>query len=249
MSDFLISKPIDVATRETASFLSSRLANGSEVIEVGCGDGEVAAQLIRQGYRVIGLDSDKDRVAKAQACGVHAVVASWPQVNYQPVDGIAFTRSLHHINPLDQAVTKTRHLLNPDGYLLIEDFAFGEIDPRTVAWFVDLLRSEQGRSPIRPIDDQLVTKLLSANEPEKVWYESHDQALHSMAAIIRAVSSHFKIIATQSVPYLYRYIVPVLPENIEAATFVEQVMAKEIRMQQKEMRSALLGRRIIAQPE
>ena len=248
MSDFLISKPIDVATRETATFLSSHLANGLEVIEVGCGNGEVAAQLLRQGYRVIGLDSEKDRVAKAQARGVHAVVVSWPEFNYQPVDAIAFTRSLHHINPLDQAITRARQLLKPDGHLLIEDFAFGETDLRTISWFVDLLRSEQERSLIRPIEDQLVTKLLSANEPVGVWHESHDQALHLIAAITRAVSSRFNIIATQCAPYLYRYLVPVLPENIEAAAFVERVFNKEIDAA-KRNQIALLGRRIIAQPK
>jgi SAM-dependent methyltransferase len=248
MSDFFISKPIDVATRETTTFVSSRLASGAELIEVGCGDGEVAAQLLSQGFRVIGLDSEKDRVAKAQACGVHAVVASWPEFKYKPVDAIVFTRSLHHISPLDQAVTKARDLLKPDGHLLIEDFAFGETDTLTISWFVDLLRSEQALSLIQPKEDQLVTKLLSANEPVRVWHETHDQALHSIAAIIRAVSSQFNIIATQSAPYLYRYLVPVLREDLEAARFVELVTNEEIAAAKRNA-IALLGRRIIAQPK
>jgi SAM-dependent methyltransferase len=248
MSDVSASKPVDVPTRETFAFVSSHLPIGSEILEVGCGDGEVALELSRFGYRVMGLDSEVERIVKAQTRGVRAVVASWPEFDGRPVDGIAFTRSLHHINPLDEAVEKARKLLKPTGLLLIEDFAFGETEKETVQWFVKILRSEQGRSLIRPVEDQLITRLLSAEDPMMVWRESHNQELHSIAAITEAISKRFTVRETASVPYLYRYLVPVLPETRMAAAFVEQVFKEEAR-REKQKESLLMGRRIVASPK
>jgi SAM-dependent methyltransferase len=70
--------PVDVATRETLEFLTSHLSVRATILEVGCGDGRVASRLLKQGYRVTGLDSKSDMIAKA-ARGVPTVVASWPK--------------------------------------------------------------------------------------------------------------------------------------------------------------------------
>ena len=248
MSDVFPGKPIDVATRETFAFISSHLPHGSEILEIGCGDGEVALELARHGYHVVGLDSEQDRVAKAQARGVNAIVASWPEFHRRPVDAIAFTRSLHHINPLGRAVDKARELLKPRGVLLIEDFAFGETDNRSVQTFLEILRSKKAQKLIMPVAGQLVTDLLAATDPMTVWHGSHDQALHSIAAIIEAVSKRFTIRETDSVPYLYRYLIPVLPETEAAAAFLEGAFNEEAHLG-RERSIVFMGRRIVADPE
>jgi SAM-dependent methyltransferase len=248
MSERFLKKPIDIPTRETAAFILSHLSAESEVLEIGCGDGEVADELSSHGHRVTGLDPEHDRVAKAQQRGVRAVVASWPEFDGSPVDAIAFTRSLHHINPLDGAVEKARELIKPTGLLLIEDFAFDETDHATVRWFVEILRSDEGKSQVEPVEGQLVTDLLATQDPMLVWQESHDQDLHSIDAIADAVSKQFIIEETKSVPYLYRYLIPVLPETVNAATFIEQVFRDEAAAgKRKEI--TLMGRRIVAKPK
>ena len=239
-------KPIDIPTRETTRFLLSYLAPGATILEVGCGDGEVAFELASKGYRVTGLDSEFERIAKARLLGVNAKVATWPQFDHELVDAIAFTRSVHHIDPLDKAVEKARELLQPGGLLLIEDFAFGETDERTVRWFLKTLRSDQSKSHVVPVEGAFVTKLLSAENPMKAWHENHNQALHSITAITAAVLEQFEILESGSVPYLYRYLIPVLPETKAAATFVTQVFDEESRAQDEIM---LMGRRIVARPK
>jgi SAM-dependent methyltransferase len=245
MLDASTDKPIDIPTRETLNFLSHHLDIAAAILEVGCGDGEVAFELSRKGYRVVGLDSDAERVAKAQKSGVSAVVASWPGFDSSPVDAIAFTRSLHHINPLDGAVEKARELIKPDGLLLIEDFAFGETDDRTVRWFLDILRSDQGKSHVIPVEGQFVADLLSAEDPMKAWHKNHNKALHSISALVSAISKRFVILETKSVPYLYRYLIPVLPETTTAAAFVEEVLNEEARLGE-DGGILLMGRRIVA---
>jgi SAM-dependent methyltransferase len=241
-----INRPMDVATRETFAFLASHLPNEAEIIEVGCGDGEVALELAHYGYNVMALDSDVERVAKAQARGVRAKVATWPSFGHTTVDAIAFTRSLHHIDPLDLAVTRAHELLKRSGSLLIEDFAFGEANENTVDWFVKLVRSES--PPLNAGEDHLVTRLLSADDPVKAWRESHDKALHSIATLREAISRKFTIREMQSVPYIYRYLIPVLPETKEAATVVERLLGEEI-LAAKQNKTLLMGRRIIAVPK
>src|SRR5947199_7603622 len=157
MLDLIAVQPSDVPTRETLKFLESHIPVGATILEVGCGEGQVACELLKRGYHVSGLDSDPEVVASAQAHGVPAVVASWPKfASSVSFDAIAFTRSLHHINPLRQAIVRARELLNPNGFLLIEDFALDDVNEAPVAWFVRVLRSTQRMALINPVADQLV---------------------------------------------------------------------------------------------
>ena len=117
MLKLIAAQPSDVPTRETLKFFESHIPVGATILEVGCGEGQVACELLKRGYRVTGLDSDPEVIARAQRRGVRAVVASWPQFGGSAsFDVIAFTRSLHHINPLREAIGRARELLNPRGF-------------------------------------------------------------------------------------------------------------------------------------
>ena len=248
MPDFIANRPTDVPTRETLGFLIPHLPVGAEVLEVGCGEGQVACELLRRGYRATALDSDAEAVASAQARGVRAVVASWPTFDSSvSFDAIAFTRSLHHINPLRQAIVRARELLNPTGFLLIEDFALDEVNEATVAWFAKVVRSTQGRALINPVADQLATELLSATDVMQTWRDNHAHDVHSFRAMNEAIAAQFVLLETQSVPYFYRYLIPVLPETWGAAAFVDEVFQQETILGNRG-EIAFLGRRIVASP-
>ena len=249
MPDLIANRPTDVPTRETLGFLISRLPVGANVLEVGCGEGQVACELVQRGYRVTGLDSDSERIARAQAHGVRAIVASWPKFESSVLfDGIAFTRSLHHINPLRQAIVRARELLNPNGFLLIEDFALDDVNEATVAWFVKVLRSAQGKALINPVPDQLTTVLLSATDIMQTWRDNRAPELHSFEAINEAIAEQqFVVLETQSAPYFYRYLIPVLPETSSAALFVNEVFQQETILGSRG-EIVFLGRRIVASP-
>ena len=248
MADLITNTPTDVPTRETLGFLISRLRVGAKVLEVGCGEGQVGCELLKRGYHVTGLDSDSEAVARAQARGVRAVVASWPKFDSSvSFDAIAFTRSLHHINPLGQAIVRARELLNPNGFLLIEDFALDEVNEATVAWFVKVLRSTQGKALINPVADQLVTELLSATDIMQTWRDNRAHDVHPFTAMNEEIAAQFVVLETQSTSYFYRYLIPVLPETSEAASFVDEVFQQETILGNRG-EIVLLGRRIVASP-
>lgn len=229
-------------------FLTSRIPVGAEILEIGCGEGRVARELLRRGYRVTGLDSDPKVIARAQERGVPAIVGSWPEFGGSvSFDAIAFTRSLHHIRPLPEAIGRARELLNPMGLLLVEDFAFEEADEATIAWFVKVLRSRQGIALINPVAGQLVTELLSATDVKDAWQHNRGDDVHSITTMNETIGERFVGRETQSVPYLYRYLIPVLAETSEAASFVKDVFQQETVLG-KRGEVVLLGRRIVASP-
>jgi SAM-dependent methyltransferase len=248
MPDLVVNQPTDVPTREALMFLISYIPVGAEILEIGCGDGWVACELLKRGYRVTGVDSDSEAIARAQARGVRAVVASWPKFESSvSFDAIAFTRSLHHINPLDEAIVHAHGLLIPEGLLLIEDFAFEEANEATINWFVKVLRSTQGKALINPVADQLVTELLSATDVMETWCDNRAHDLHPFTAINEAIAAQFVVLETQSAPYLYRYLIPVLPETSVAASFVDEIFQQETTLGNRR-EIVLLGRRIVASP-
>jgi 2-polyprenyl-3-methyl-5-hydroxy-6-metoxy-1,4-benzoquinol methylase len=248
MLSVIANQPIDVPTRETLMFLTSRIPLGAEILEVGCGEGHVAGELLKHGYRVTALDSDPEVIARAQARGVPAMVGSWPEFDGSAsFDTIVFTRSLHHITPLREAIGHARELLKPMGSLLIEDFAFEDVKESTIGWFAKVVRAKQAMALITPIADQLVTDLLSSTDVMDAWQRNRGHDLHSMAVMNEAIAERFVVDETWSVPYLYRYLIPVLAETSKAAAFVNEVFEQEALLGQRS-RGVLLGRRVVASP-
>lgn len=239
-----VTKPVDVPTRATVAFIASYLPSGTAILEVGCGEGHVARELLNRGYQVTGIDSDREVIARAQARGVSTFLAPWPEFECSPVDAVAFTRSLHHIGELTKAILKTREVLRPTGIILVEDFGFDEADEVTINWFLEVLGSQTARTLITPVQGEFVTDLLGAGDPVIKWHQSHDHDLHTAAAMNKAVGEYFTIRRTQSVPYLYRYLVAVLPETTEAAIFVEEIFREEARLG-KSGAIVQVGRRIV----
>ena len=59
-----------------------------------------------RGYKVVGIDSDEEAVSQARRLGVNVVNGSWPEIDVEGVNAVVFTRSLHHISPLPEAIAR-----------------------------------------------------------------------------------------------------------------------------------------------
>ena len=99
---------------------------------------------LRPAYQVLALDSSPKAVRIARAKGVDAHVVTWPNVasiegDGEYFDAVLFSRSLHHIHPLDRALEQASRLLTTGGIVVIEDFAFHDLDRATATWFFGML--------------------------------------------------------------------------------------------------------------
>ena len=90
-----------------------------------------------------------------------------------------------------------------------------------------------------------MTEILAAEDAVGTWSEAHDHDLHTIEAMTQAVATTFTLADTSSVPYLYRYLVPVLPETPRATDFLRSVFKEEARLGARG-EIVLIGRRIVA---
>ncbi len=241
--------PLEVATAATAAFLTRELAPASRLLEIGCGSGEVAVALARAGHQVLAIDGDPDRVAAARRLGVDARQAAWPGFGEHAAthrfDAIAFTRSLHHVAPLARALAVAHARLEPGGLLLIEDFAFETIDGAAVGWLLAQARAAASRRLLQPVAGELVTTLLAAGDPLAACRAAHDHELHPFHAIAAEVAARFDVVRSTAAPYLFRYLITVLPATPSAAAFVAAAAAAEIAAASRGELPAV-GRRLVA---
>jgi SAM-dependent methyltransferase len=239
--------PIDIATRHTADFIAAHSNAGARLLEVGCGRGHLAAELQRRGFAVTGVDADAESVAEARTLGVGAIQCEWPDcaIRGEDFDAVAFTRSLHHIERLDDAVAAAKRSIRSGGILLLEDFSCDEADPKALEWFADVLTS--GAGLLAAASSGLVAALQQATDWPAAWrrYHSHDHQLHTIASMRAAISAQFTIRAEARVPYLYRYLIPLLPNEASAAAWLGDVLAGELRAAEAG-RFEPVGRRIVA---
>lgn len=223
-------KPIDIPTADTVAFVASCVPSGATFIEVGCGEGNVTVELVTQGYDGVGIDSDAEVVSRARRSGANVVHASWPDFDGGPVDAVIFTRSLHHVSRLSESIAKSAEVLKPTGALLIEDFAYDEVSPAAIEWLLTVIGSANGRALISLVPGEFVSDLYNAKDKAATWQRNHDHDLHTMADMTEAIAEEFVIREVFPVPYLYRYLVPVLPETTKATAFIRGIFEEETRL-------------------
>src|SRR5437899_7997835 len=168
-------------TRYTYDFVKRFLPPGCHrILEVGCGEGEVAACLTQDGYAVIAIDSDRDSVAAARQLGVDARVATWPDFDEGHFDVVLFIRSLHHIHPLDESVRHAASSLAEGGLIIVEDFAYESTDEKTLRWFSSAIRLIEATGSLT-VSDEFLDKVISRTATLKAWRENHENELHTAA--------------------------------------------------------------------
>src|SRR5687767_2966984 len=94
---------LQLAARESLAFLRAHLGGRRRVLDVGCGSGDIAAALARDGHEVTAVDLRLPPTAE-RATGVTFLEASLLDVEAPPFDALVFVASLHHIAPLERAV-------------------------------------------------------------------------------------------------------------------------------------------------
>jgi SAM-dependent methyltransferase len=197
------------------------------VLEVGCGAGELAAALAREGCEVLALDADPGAVEAARGRGVRARLARFPDFEpdpgQAPFDAMLMVRVLHHVAALEPVCARAAQLLAPGGLLLLEDFAWEDVDRATACWLYDLLRMADARGVLPAGEWDL------EREPLAAWQlrNTREHALHPGGAMLAALGGLLDLERVESVPYAYRWLARFHADDPRGQELAAAVLAQE----------------------
>ena len=96
-------------------------AKGERVLDLGCGDGTLTAQIVGTGARVVGVDSSPAMVDAARARGIDAHVIDAACLPFESeFDAVFSNAALHWVHQADAALTGIARALRPGGRFVAE---------------------------------------------------------------------------------------------------------------------------------
>ena len=214
-------------------FMRPHLAGRRRVLDVGCGEGRLVEQLAAAGYDAAGIDTSDEAVEAARAAGRNVTREDFFDVGPGPFDAIYFGGSLHHLHPLNDAVSHAATLLAEDGVLLADEFDLDAPDERTAGWFVDLLDLiEVFGLAGEHVGHGGDTAFDPAADPLEQWRERHrhDPPLAGGSEMLEALGRHFDVVGRESCEYLYWYALRPLDSRPDGREIGERLIELERRL-------------------
>ena len=150
----------------------------ARVLEVGAGDGELAAALSAAGYDVVAIDPGSE-AGNVRRLALH-------ELEEEPFDAAMAVVSLHHVEPLAESLARLAAHVRPGGVLAIDEIDFERLDQRAARWWLD--RSGHGGEPA-----------------DVLGVIDH---MHSLARLREVLGPDFELGEPVRGAYLYRWNIP-----------------------------------------
>jgi SAM-dependent methyltransferase len=172
-------------THDLLGYVRSALpAPPARVLEIGAGDGELAAALRDAGYDLLAIDPAGQRPG---VIDVHLHLVDEPADSF---DAAVAVLSLHHVEPLTGSCRRLGELVRDGGRLVVDEFDVERFDERAARWWL-----EQREAP--PDHDHADAATIVAE------LRGH---LHSLARLREALAPWFAIGEPTPGPYLHRWV-------------------------------------------
>lgn len=218
--------PLQYATQTTMQFLSRALPPGRRsILDVGCGNGLLAAALAESGHDVVAIDPSAEAVATARANGVEALHLGIDEYPGGPFDVVFFGRSLHHMHHLDVALDRARQMLAPSGLMVLEEFGVERPDEVTATWFYETADQLVKRGVAAPGEDDPGP----SHTPRERWAREHehDPPLHTTTIMREAVLARFTLKDEKDTATFFRTMCSRLPATAEGARVARDLHRRE----------------------
>ena len=151
----------------------------ARVLEIGAGDGSLAAQLRQAGYDVTALDPMAEPDSGVQPIPLMAI-----DVPPRHFDAAVAVLSLHHVVPLGESLRRLSEVMRHGARLVVDEFDLDAMDARAAVWW--LSHSGADHEPA----DMLAT------------LQEH---IIPLARIRNELQAWFDVSAPIPGPYLYRW--------------------------------------------
>jgi SAM-dependent methyltransferase len=185
--------------------IRTHVPRGSRLLEIGCGDGELARALSDAGYVVTAIDPGAPEGPIFRRERLEDFRGD------QRFDAVVASLSLHHVADLAVAVDKLARLLEPGSPLLLDEFAREGFVGETARWYHGK-RRERDPEGIPDDFDVFIER----------WRSDHDE-VHPFENLRAALATRFTEQLFERAPYLYDYhlddsLEPLERDLIEAGT-------------------------------
>ena len=233
-------RPYQLYIEQSYKFITAAVGGCARVLEVGCGRGDVARLLGREGISVTAIDMHLPDSRPSP--GVKFQEADFLRFEDQPFDAVIFTSSLHHLHPVQAAIDRAHRLLRPGGILVADEFDLDAPRPLTARWYYDM------QELLAAADLYAIERVDPPNEdPRMRWLDAHihDPPLATGRQMLTAIASRFAIRETIRCPYLSRHLCNGVPDDERGGKIASYIYMTE----QRRITSAALdaaGLRIVA---
>jgi trans-aconitate methyltransferase len=119
---------------------------GEEILDLGCGDGQLTQRIAASGAIVAGVDASPQMVAAARARGIKAEKGNAEALPYteKRFDAVFSNATLHWVRDQDAMMEQVRRVLKPGGRFVAEMGGHGNVAATRVALTAVLERHDYG---------------------------------------------------------------------------------------------------------
>jgi SAM-dependent methyltransferase len=208
----------DTWQRRVEEFVLGQIGDSpTRVLEVGCGDGELARTLARVGYSVTAIDPQAPEGPIFRRTRIEEFT------DPAQFDHIVAILSLHHVEDLGMAVSNMADLLRAGGTLVVVEFAWDRIDEATAEWALERLPVASPKEKPSWLGRRCQKWARGGGRETRVRAESYfaewasEEGFHSSLLIRDELGRRFVERFFEWVPYLYPELREDVSESDESA--------------------------------
>ena len=209
------------------SFVRAALpAPPAEVLEIGCGSaGGFVPALLQDGYAATGIDPN------APAGPAYRQTEFEGYGPARPADAVVASTSLHHVADLDVGLDRLAAALQPDGTVVVIEWASESFDEATARWCFARLPAtgpaEEGYGWLAHRRDEWLAS--GQPWPQFLAERCAEEGMHAGADVLRALDARFTRLTCDYGPYFFSDLAGTGEADEQAAIDAGQIRATGIR--------------------